>query len=74
MAFTKKQACRKKQYQKVSFDLKLSIIDQIHNGLISVNHASEVYNTFRRSVTWMKKIECLYANKKGMNRDNKIKK
>jgi hypothetical protein len=45
MALTKKQACRKKQYQKVSFDLKLSIIDQIHNGLISINHASEVYNT-----------------------------
>jgi len=29
--------CRKIQYQKIGFDLKLFIIDQIQNGRISVN-------------------------------------
>jgi transposase-like protein len=75
MAFTKKQACRKKQYQKVSFDLKLSIIDQIYNGLISVNHASEVYNISRSSITyWMKKLSSFAQNKKGMSLKEENKK
>ncbi len=39
----KKQPCRKTSYKKVGFDLKLAIIDQIQNGRISVNHASEKY-------------------------------
>ena len=29
----------KKSPQKVSFDFKLSVIDEIYNGLISINHA-----------------------------------
>ncbi len=52
MASAKKQACRKKEYQKLSFDRKLSIIDVINNGLISINHASQVYNIFRSSITY----------------------
>ena len=39
METNKKQPCRKNEYQKVSFDLKLSIIDQINNGQISANYA-----------------------------------
>ena len=54
MALTKKPACRNSAYQKVSFDLKLSIIDEaecrpISNGQISVNHAAKVYNISRSS-------------------------
>ena len=68
MATTKKTACPKKDYQKVSFEKKLSIIDEIHNGLISVNHASEVYGISRSSITyWMKKLSSFVQIKKGMS-------
>ncbi len=36
-----KPPCRKKSYQKIGFDLKLLIIDQIQNGRISVNYAAD---------------------------------
>ncbi len=75
MALTKKTDCRKKDYQKVSFDLKLSIIDEIQNGQISVRHASEVYNISRSSITyWMQKLSSFEQNKKGMSKNDEIKK
>jgi transposase-like protein len=68
MATTKKQACQKKGYEKVSFDKKLSIIDAIHDGLISINHASKVYGISRSSITnWMKKLSSFLQTKKGMS-------
>src|SRR6266487_6467422 len=74
MGHTKKQDCRKKQYQKASFDLKLSIIDKIHNGQISINHASEVYNISRSSINyWMQKLSSFEQNKKGMSKNDEIK-
>ena len=36
-----KQPSRKKNYNKVGFELKLFIIGQIHNGRISVNYAAK---------------------------------
>ncbi len=75
MTLTKKGGCPKKQYQKVSFDLKLSIITEINNGLISVNHASEVYNISRSSITyWMQKLSSFEQRKKGMSKNDEIKK
>ncbi len=75
MALQKKDDCPKKQYQKISFDLKLSIIDEIHNGLISVNHAAEVYNISRSSITyWMQKLSSFTQNKKGMSLKEENKK
>ena len=75
MASTNKPACRKKEYQKVSFDLKLTIIDRIHNGHISINHASEVYNISRSSIDyWMKKLSSFMQKKKGMSKNDEIKK
>lgn len=41
MKTSKKTTCRKNEYQKVSFDLKLSIIAEINNGQISANYASK---------------------------------
>ncbi len=68
MALQEKTDCPKNQYQKVSFDLKLSIIDKIHNGQISINHAAEVYNISRSSITyWMQKLSSFEQNKKGMS-------
>ena len=75
MALQDKPGCRKKDYQKVSFDLKLSIIDEIHNGQISVRHAAEVYNISRSSITyWMQKLSSFDQRKKGMSKDDEIKK
>ena len=75
MALTEKTGCPKKEYQKVSFDLKLSIIDQISNGQISVNHASEVYNISRSSITyWMQKLSSFEQNKKGLSKNDELRK
>ena len=75
MAQHKKTDCRKKEYQKASFDFKLSVIDKIHNGQLSINQAAAVYNIFRSSITyWMQKLSTFEQNKKGMSKDDIIKK
>ena len=75
MTTTKRQPCPKNEYQKVSFDLKLSIIDKIHNGQISINHAAEVYNISRSSINyWIKKLSSFEQNKKGLSKNDELKK
>ena len=80
MTLTKKPACRNSAYQKVSFDLKLSIIDEaecrpITNGQISVNHAAKVYNISRSSITyWMQKLKTFEQKSKVMSKNEEIKK
>jgi len=67
--------CRKKAYEKVSFDLKLSVIDQINNGQISINHASKVYGLSRSTITyWNKKMRSFEQNSKTMSKNEEIKK
>ena len=71
----KKQPCRKNSYKKVGFDLKLLIIDQIQNGQISINHASEKYQVSRSSIDyWLKKYSTLEQKKRGMSKQDEIKK
>ena len=75
MTSQKKQPCRKKEYQKISFDLKLSIIDQINNGQISVNHASKEYGISRSTIDyWVKKLATFNQKSIGMSKDQEIKK
>ena len=75
MSYIKKADRRKNEYQKVSFDFKLSVIDEIHNGLISINHASKVYNISRSSITyWMKKLSSFTQTKNGMSLKQENKK
>jgi transposase-like protein len=75
MAYIKKADRLKNQYQKVSFDFKLSVIDEIHNGLISINHASKVYNISRSSITyWIEKLSSFAQTKKGMSKNDELKK
>lgn len=75
MVYITKSDRRKNQYQKVSFDFKLSVIDEIHNGLISINHASKVYKISRSSITyWMKKLSTFSQTKKGMSLQEENKK
>jgi transposase-like protein len=72
--FSKKSTCPKKVYQKVSFDLKLTIIDKINNGQISLNHASEVYNISRSSINyWMEKLSTFAQMKKGLSKNQELK-
>jgi transposase len=71
----KKQPCRKTSYKKIGFDLKLTILDQIQNGRISVNHASEKYQVSRSSIDyWIKKYSTLEQKKLGMSKKDEIKK
>lgn len=70
-----KLPCRKKEYQKFSFDLKLSIIDQINNGQISANYASKKYEVSRSSITyWLKKLSNFENKTKAMSKNDEIKK
>lgn len=70
-----KPPCPKKEYQKVSFELKLMIIDQIQNGQISVNYAAKSYNVSRSSIDyWLKKYSTLEQKKRGMSKQDEIKK
>jgi transposase-like protein len=75
MSTTKESVCPKKGYQKVSFDLKLSVIDQISNGQISLNHASKLHGISRSSIMyWMKKLRSFEQNSKTMSKNQEIKK
>jgi len=72
---TENQACRKNDYQKIAFDFKLFIIDEIENGKISVNYASKKYNVSRSSISyWLKKYSSLKAKNNSMSKQDEIKK
>lgn len=67
--------CQKKTYQKIGFDLKLSIIDEIQNGRISINYASKKYNVSRGSITyWINKYSTVDQRQKEMSKNDEIKK
>ena len=71
----KNQHCRKFEYQKIGFDLKLSIIDQITNGQISINYAAKLHGISRSSITyWLKKLRSFEQNSKTMSKNDEIKK
>lgn len=75
MTTPKNQHCRKNEYQKIGFDLKLSIIDQVTNGQISINHASKIHGISRSSIAyWMKKLRTLDQNSKTMSKNQEINK
>lgn len=71
----KNQSCSKKKYQKLSFELKLSIIDQIHNGRISVNHAANKYQVSRSSINyWINKYSNMENKSNSRSKNDEIKK
>ena len=75
METQKKQPCRKIEYQKISFDLKLSIIAEINNGQISSNYASKKYGISRGTLAyWIKKLSNFESQSKAMSKNNEIKK
>ena len=75
METPKKQPCRKNEYQKVSFDLKLSIIDEINNGQISANYACKKYGISRGTLAyWIKKLSNFESKSKAMSKNDELKK
>lgn len=71
----KKDTCRKRNGREVSFDFKLSVIDEINNGLISVNYASKKYNISRSTIDyWMKKLSNYASKSKGMSKNDELRK
>src|SRR5680860_376539 len=75
METPKKQTCRKTDYQKVTFEHKLFVIDQINNGQISANFASKKYGISRATIHyWMKKLSNYSQQKTFISKDDEIKK
>ena len=75
MVTTTNQACRKNGYQKVTFEHKLFVIDQINNGQISANFASKKYKISRATIHyWMKKLSNYDNKKTSVSKDDQIKK
>ena len=69
-----KTSCRKKEYQKFDYELKLKVISEIRNGQISVNYASKKYNISRSSITyWLKKFSTLEQTNKNRSKNKEIK-
>jgi transposase-like protein len=71
----KKQTCRKRNGREVSFDFKISVIDEINNGQISANYASKKYNISRSTIAyWQQKLSNFHAKSKNMSKDAALKK
>ena len=72
---TKKEPWRKKSYQKVNLETKISVVDQILNGQISTNHAAKKYDVPRTTITyWLRKYSTLVQQNTGMSKNDEIKK
>ena len=75
METQEKQTSRKNGYEKVTFEHKLFVIDQIKNGQISANFASKKYNISRATIYyWMKKLSNYSQEKTGFSKNDEIKK
>ena len=71
----KKTPCSKRNGREVSFEFKLSVIDEINNGFISANYASQKYNISRSTIAyWLKKLSNYASKSKRMSKDQEIKK
>ena len=66
--------CRKRNGREVSFDFKLSVIDEINNGQISANYTSKKHNISRSTIDyWRKKLSNYASKSKGMSKDEELK-
>jgi hypothetical protein len=73
METQKNDGCRKKDYEKVTFEHKLFVIDQVNNGQISANFASKKYNIPRSTIHyWMEKLSNYSSKKVFISKDDEI--
>ena len=72
---TQKDHWRKKNYEKVTLETKLIVVDQILNGQVSTNFASKKYDVPRTTITyWLRIYSTLVQQNTGMSKDKEIKK
>ena len=68
------QPVRKRNGKQVSFEYKLSVIQQINNGQISLNYASKKYNISKSTIEyWMKKLTNYEQTNKSISKDDEIR-
>ena len=71
----RKPPSRKRNGKEVSFDFKLSVIEEINNGRISVNYAAKKHNLSRSTIQyWMEKLSSYGSKDKHVNKEQEIKK
>lgn len=69
------QPCRKRNGKSVSFEFKIFVIEQINNGQISLNYASEKYNISRSTLSyWRDKLSNYTSKNKRMSLEQECKK
>ncbi len=74
METQKNESSRKTDNQKVTFEHKLFVIDQINNGQISANFASKKYNISRSTIHyWMEKLSNYSSKKVFISKDDEIR-
>jgi transposase-like protein len=75
METQKKDPCRKRNGREISFNFKLSVIDEINNELISLNYASKKYNISRSTIEyWRNKLSNYASKSKSMSKEKEIEK
>lgn len=75
MSTQKKEPCRKRSGKEISYTFKLSVVEEINNGLISANYASKKYNISRSTIDyWRKKLSSYASKSKSMSKDQELKK
>lgn len=66
---------RRRNGKQVSFEYKLSVIQQINNGQISLNYASKKYDISKSTIEyWMKKLTNYEQTTKSISKDDEIRK
>lgn len=67
--------CRKRNGKQVSFDFKISVIEEINNGQISLNYASKKHNISRSTIEyWRAKLSNYTSKNKAMSKNDELKK
>jgi transposase-like protein len=68
------QPVRRRNGKQVSFEYKLSVIQQINNGQISLNYASKKYDISKSTIEyWMKKLTNYEQTNKSISKDDEIR-
>lgn len=67
--------CRKRNGKQVSLDFKISVIEEINNGQISLNYASKKHNISRSTIAyWRDKLSNYTSKNKAMSKNDELKK
>jgi transposase-like protein len=75
MELEKNQPCRKKTGKNCTFAFKISVLDQINNGQISLNFAAKKYNISRSTLEyWRNKLSNNASKDKSMSLEKENRK